>query len=160
MVLIIIPSRTDGLVTMKSSVQAVVVSLVLAVLPFAAVCDAADLAARAKYGASPHSDSGDCSLCHVAAPEKLRSWFAFTSTKREMKDGPVEVCQKCHGPGFGHATGQTTSLNRAKLPLAADGTITCATTCHQMHIHTDDPQQTFYQLRLPADALCLSCHDK
>lgn len=136
------------------------VALLLGLLPFAAVCHAGDPAARAKYGNSPHSDSGDCTLCHVAPPEKLRSWFAFASTKREMRDGPVEVCRKCHGSGFGHATGSTPAVNHTALPLAADGTITCATTCHQMHIHTDDPQQTFYRLRLPADSLCLSCHDK
>jgi len=136
------------------------VALLLGLLPLAAVCHAGDPAARAKYGNSPHSDSGDCTLCHVARLEKLRSWFAFASTKREMRDGPVEVCQKCHGSGFGHATGSATAVNNAALPLAVDGTITCATTCHQMHIHTDDPQQTFYRLRLPADSLCLSCHDK
>lgn len=145
---------------MKSSVLIAVVSLALTAPPFAALCGAADPAARAKYGASPHSDNGDCTLCHVAAPEKLRSWFVFASTKREMKGGPVQVCQTCHGSGFGHATGRTTTINRAKLPLAPDGTITCATTCHQMHIHSDDPQQTFYRLRLPADSLCLSCHDR
>lgn len=129
-------------------------------LLFAGICGAGDSLARAKYGESPHSSNGDCSLCHVIPVEKLHSWFVFTSTKRQLKGGPVEVCQKCHGSGFGHATGRRTSQNHSKLPLNDDDTITCATTCHQMHIRAEDPKQTFYHLRLPVDSLCISCHDK
>lgn len=123
-------------------------------------CDAGDVAARAKYGESPHSGSGDCSLCHVVPAEELSSWFVFTSTKRQLKGGPVEVCQKCHGSGFGHATGRRPAQNHANLPLEDDNTITCAKTCHNMHIRAEDPKQTFYNLRLPVDSLCISCHDK
>lgn len=122
-------------------------------------CAADDLKARAKYGASPHSDSGDCGLCHVASAEILRSWFVFGSTKRKLTRNPVEVCSKCHGMEFGHGIGRKPSVNHASLPLAGDGTITCATTCHSMHIRSDDSKQTFYHLRQPVDSLCISCHD-
>ena len=133
--------------------------LLLGGLVFCGFCIAGDKAARAKYGASPHSDSGDCSLCHVSSVEALRGWFVFDSTKRKLKDGPVEVCKKCHGLGFGHATGKRPVVNHAELPLSDDGTINCATTCHNMHIRAEDPKQTFYHLRLPFDFLCISCHD-
>lgn len=123
------------------------------------LCASGDQKARAKYGASPHSDAGDCTLCHVAPLKTLRGWFVFGSTKRQLKDDLVEVCKKCHGSGFGHAVGKKTPLNHEGLPLAGDGTVTCATTCHNMHIRTEDQKQQFYHLRLPFDSLCISCHD-
>ena len=119
---------------------------------------------------NPHSDEGDCAVCHVAPASKLRSWFAFASTKRELKYGLNQICQQCHtieptpagslGIGIGHATGKKTAVNNQNLPLAGDGTITCATTCHDMHITSDDKQQQLKHLRLPVNSLCVSCHDK
>lgn len=119
---------------------------------------------------SPHSDSGDCGICHVASAEKLRSWFAFASTKREMKDDLNHLCQKCHtvqistpegalGIGVGHATGKKPSVNHQNFPLGPDGTITCATTCHDMHVQSKDMHQQRKHLRVPAKSLCISCHD-
>ena len=145
---------------MRLSCPVVVLTTWLGVLASGGFCAAGDNIARTKYGVSPHSDSGDCTLCHAFPAEKLRSWFALGSTKRKLKDGPVEVCKKCHGLDFGHGIGRCTAVNHAKLPLADDGTITCATTCHSMHIRTEDPKQTFLHLRLPFDSLCISCHDK
>lgn len=122
-------------------------------------CVAADIAARAKFGASPHSDNGDCTICHVYTAETLRGWFVLGSTKRQLKDDLVVVCSKCHGSDFGHAIGKKTTVNHSGLPLNGKGEITCAITCHNMHIRTEDQKQTFYHLRLPFDALCVSCHD-
>jgi hypothetical protein len=120
---------------------------------------AADMAARQKYGSSPHRAGGDCTVCHVYPAEKLRGWFVLGSTKREMKANPVELCAKCHGLGFGHAVGKKTPINHSGLPLDSRGEITCATTCHDMHVITEDQKQNFYHLRMPFDSLCISCHD-
>lgn len=57
-------------------------------------------------GKSPHGDSGDCSLCHVAPVEKLQGWFVFPATKRQLVTDPTTVCQKCHGVSFGHGVGK------------------------------------------------------
>lgn len=119
---------------------------------------------------SPHSDTGNCSICHVASTDKLRSWFAFGSTKREMNDDLNHLCQKCHtvqintaegalGVGVGHATGKKTLINHRNFPLAPDGTITCATTCHDMHVESKDMHQQRKHLRVPAKELCIACHD-
>lgn len=137
----------------------------VALLLSAAVCSAEDVKGN------PHSDAGDCAQCHVAPAEKLRGWFVFGSTKREMKGDLNQVCKKCHtteppqdayslGVGIGHATGKKPVVNHQNLPLATDGTITCATTCHNMHITSDDRHQQLKHLRLPANSLCISCHDR
>jgi predicted CXXCH cytochrome family protein len=119
---------------------------------------------------SPHSETGDCAVCHVAPAEKLHSWFAFGSTKKELKADPAQLCLNCHtvepthaggflGVGIGHAVGKKTRLNRRELPLAVDGTITCATTCHNVHASPDNLQLRPKLLRLPVNDLCLSCHN-
>lgn len=118
---------------------------------------------------SPHSDAGDCEICHVASADKLRSWFVVGSTKRKLKYDLNQVCLNCHtvdpshgggflGVGKGHATGKTTAINIHNLPLANDGTITCATTCHNVHVASDDRQLQLKRLRLPVNSLCMSCH--
>lgn len=118
---------------------------------------------------SPHSDNADCSLCHVASTEKLHSWFAFNSTKREMKPELDKICIGCHilepeqagnlGVGKGHATGKKPAQNIKNLPLAEDGTINCATTCHNLHVSSDEnPQLVNNFMRAPLNDLCISCH--
>lgn len=117
---------------------------------------------------SPHSDAGDCAICHVAPEGKLRGWFVFGSTKREMKADLNQLCLRCHtvepthaggffGVGIGHATGKKPAVNHENLPLASDGTITCAITCHNVHVTSDDRQ--LKRLRLPVNSLCMSCHN-
>lgn len=144
---------------MKKSVNILKFIVVLCILVSGRYSAGADVKARQKYGASPHSDSGECSLCHVASKEKLQSWFVFGSTKRQLKDDPNSLCQKCHGSNFGHATGLKTPINHNNFPLAEDGTITCATTCHDMHVRSDNHKQQFHHLRLPIITLCITCHD-
>jgi hypothetical protein len=118
---------------------------------------------------SPHSDNGDCAICHVAPTEKLRSWFAFGSTKREMKPDLDKICRGCHviepeqagslGVGKGHAAGKKPAINVNNLPLAKDGTINCATTCHNLHISSDaKPSLVHKRLRASSNELCTSCH--
>ena len=110
---------------------------------------------------NPHSDKGDCATCHVAPAEKLRSWFTLSSTKRQLVADPTTLCQKCHGVSFGHGVGKKPDMNRADLPLDDQGNITCALTCHNMHISgVSDQKQLHYHLRLPNDDLCNSCHNK
>jgi hypothetical protein len=124
---------------------------------------AGDTKARAKFGPTPHSETGKCSVCHVLSAESLRSPLVMgsaSSSKRQLKYNLNEVCRRCHGSNFGHATGKKTEQNTANLPLGADDTITCATTCHNMHVRSDDFKQQSYHLRLPFDSLCVSCHDK
>lgn len=120
-----------------------------------------DSAAREKYGKSPHKADGDCSICHVASKEDLNSWFTFSSTKRKLVADPVKLCVRCHGTGFGHGTGKKPDINKTNLPLNSDGTITCAITCHNMHLteFKDKGQERFY-LRYDNVKLCTSCHDK
>lgn len=114
-----------------------------------------------KYGKSPHKADGDCSICHVASKEDLTSWFTFSSTKKKLITDPVTLCTKCHGSGFGHGTGKKPDINKTSLPLNNDGTITCAVTCHNMHItEFKDKAQEQYYLRYDNVKLCTSCHDK
>jgi predicted CXXCH cytochrome family protein len=115
---------------------------------------------------NPHSESGDCSICHVAPINKLRGWFVFGSTKREMKTDLNQLCLQCHpaepahaggllGVGIGHGIGKKPVINHQNLPLASDGTITCAITCHNIHTSPDNPKR----LRVPYNSLCVSCHN-
>lgn len=120
--------------------------------------------------ANPHSDKGDCTICHVASAETLRGWFVLGSTKRALKDDLNVLCQKCHtvepthaggflGVGKGHATGKKLTYNKHNLPLASDGTITCATTCHNVHVSQDERNLQNKLLRMPVNDLCMSCHN-
>lgn len=157
MELIIIRKHTDtGRIYMKMILFANLMTMIF----LANASYAGDPKALANFGPSPHSETADCSVCHVASLEKLQGWFVFDSTKKQLKNDSNEICQRCHGPNFGHATGKKTSLNRAGLPLSTNDTVTCAMTCHDMHILSDDKKQQFYHLRLPINSLCVSCHDK
>ncbi|MSN26265.1 MAG: cytochrome C [Geobacter sp.] len=122
-------------------------------------CSAGDKTASEKFGASPHTETGDCTICHLYSAETLRSWFVFGSTKKLLNGNLNEVCRNCHGSGFGHGVGKKTKVNHANLPLNHDGEITCATTCHDMHVRTEDQKQKYFHLRRPFDSLCISCHD-
>lgn len=145
------------------SLDAAVMTLVILFL-------AASVPAADEVKVSPHSDSGDCTICHVASKDTLRGWFVFGSTKRELKDDLNQVCQKCHtvdpshaggfiGVGKGHATGKKPVINRKSLPLAGDGTVSCAITCHNIHVSSDDRSLQSKFLRMSVNDLCYSCHN-
>lgn len=115
----------------------------------------------ASKGVNPHGATGNCEVCHVLPEKKLKGFFTWESEKRKLRADLVALCTECHGVGFGHGVGQKPAMNREKLPLDKDGTITCAVTCHNMHQKAPaDPHQEHYHLRLPVDRLCSSCHDK
>lgn len=118
---------------------------------------------------SPHAENGDCAICHVAPLDQLHGWFVSSATKKAMKNDYNRTCQQCHtvqpthaggfsGLGIGHAIGKVPKINTANLPLAADGTITCAITCHTMHESSGNPFLQRKRLRLPTNELCKSCH--
>lgn len=109
---------------------------------------------------NPHTDTGNCDYCHVASEDDLNSWFTFPSTKRELRKDFNELCQQCHGMQFGHGVGKWSKVNLEKLPMDLAGNITCAVTCHNMHVKGSDRVQNRFHLRLPHQALCLSCHNK
>ncbi|MDD2854507.1 MAG: cytochrome c3 family protein, partial [Desulfuromonadaceae bacterium] len=80
-----------------------------------------------------------------------------------------KICLGCHliepeepgtlGVGKGHATGKKPSYNFKNLPLESDGTINCATTCHNLHVSKDDNPQLYQnRLRMNSNELCVSCH--
>ena len=152
---------------MRTNVLKVVPIILAALLLSVTVCTAEDV----KANANPHSETGDCSICHVAPADKLRGWFTFGSTKRELKYDLNQICLNCHtiepahagggvlGVGKGHATGSKPAINRQNLPLASDGTVTCAITCHNMHVTSDDRQMQLKHLRVTANSMCLSCHN-
>ncbi|SNB45275.1 cytochrome C [Geobacter sp. DSM 9736] len=108
----------------------------------------------------PHNDSAKCDLCHEATEEDLKSWFTFSSTKKKMRLDYNEVCWQCHDIDFGHGVGKSPKKNRENLPLDAEGKITCAITCHNMHIKTSEQHQNKFHLRFSHMKLCLSCHDR
>lgn len=111
--------------------------------------------------ANPHGDPESCGVCHILPKEKLEGLFTSSSLKRQLRSDLVNLCRGCHGVGFGHGVGKKPEMNIHKLPLADDGTITCAITCHDMHIKNPaDQEQEHYHLRLPVAKICFSCHDK
>ncbi|MBT1074512.1 cytochrome C [Geobacter grbiciae] len=110
---------------------------------------------------NPHASPESCGVCHVLPKEKLGSFFVANATKRQLLTNPVALCRQCHGMEFGHGIGMKPEMNRESLPLAEDRTITCAITCHAMHVKNPDHQeQERYHLRLPLSKICLSCHEK
>jgi predicted CXXCH cytochrome family protein len=147
-----------------------ILSLDAAVMTVVVLFLTASISSADEVKVNPHSDSGDCTICHVASKDTLRGWFVFGSTKRELKDNPNQVCLKCHtvdpehaggslGVGKGHATGKKPVINRKSLPLAGDGTVSCAITCHNMHVSSGDSSLQRKFLRMPVNDLCYSCHN-
>lgn len=137
----------------------VAVGTLIAVLVFAGTGRAAQDTPNTE--ANPHEDSEHCGVCHVISKEKLEGFFTSKTLKRQLRADHVALCRQCHGIGFGHGVGKKPDMNRERLPLADDGTITCATTCHSMHVkNPSDHEQEHYHLRLPVATICFSCHEK
>jgi hypothetical protein len=108
---------------------------------------------------NPHGAKGKCEVCHQASEDTLTGWFTFSSTKKKMRMDLNSLCRQCHGVQFGHGVGKHTEMNLKGLPMDVEGKITCAITCHNMHVKSTDPVQSRYHLRLPKNTLCLSCHN-
>ncbi len=110
---------------------------------------------------NPHTESANCEVCHMVPEAELKSLSVPGSKMRSLRADLVTVCRQCHGVGFGHGVGKKPEMNRESLPLDTDGTITCAITCHSMHLKdATDWHQKRYHLRLPIEKLCISCHNK
>ena len=93
---------------------------------------------------NPHEYKGKplCQACHQGENAQLR-------------DTPVKTCGRCHSVGHDMSHPLDTVLARREkidLPLP-DGRIVCHT-CHDPH----DLKRERYGLRMPLNALCLSCH--
>ena len=116
----------------------------------------------AAFGAKPHGDDvhrsdGDCRACHTADAAALS---ADRAAAKVALAGDLEArCQRCHGDeGPSHRTGMRPGKSvPADLPLAADGTIGCAT-CHYMH-GENNAFGDFLRRDNRRGGLCLSCHE-
>ena len=109
---------------------------------------------------SPHGVAGQCQICHVEPEDVLSGWFTSGVRKRALVVDHNTLCRQCHGVAFGHGVEKEPETNDEGFPLAPDGTIACAITCHNMHIKAEDPVQNRYHLRAKQPTLCLSCHRK
>ncbi len=90
----------------------------------------------------------NCALCHLSGGGMKRGAPA-------LKKAVAELCIECHPDSSGpnhHAVDIVPSMKVARLPLAR-GKLRC-TTCHDPHTN---PYGRL--LRLPADKLCLACHN-
>lgn len=111
--------------------------------------------------ANPHNSQEDCGACHLLPKNKLESFFTSSVMKRQLRADHVTLCKGCHDIRIDHGVGKVPEMNRDGLPVAEDGTITCATTCHSMHVKNPaDEKQEYYHLRLPIAKICFSCHEK
>lgn len=111
----------------------------------------------------PHREK-KCQVCHIASNEVLAKENALESEiirRKQMRTDLIDLCVQCHrdrsSEGAEHVVGVRTKLNRENLPLDHEGKISCATTCHDMHIK--DPGLMGSLMRHPVNTLCLSCHD-
>jgi hypothetical protein len=111
---------------------------------------------------SPHGVKGSCQVCHVETEDRLNRWslFSYGIDKKKLTLDYNALCRQCHGVDFGHGVGKSTKFNKEDLPMDMEGKITCAITCHDMHIKSDDRTQSRYHLRYEKNRLCLSCHNK
>jgi hypothetical protein len=131
-----------------------VVPILVAALLFIMVLAVA--AARPR-GENVHRRDGDCRACHTADAAALNADVAAAKTALA---GDLEArCLPCHGDqGPSHRTGMRPKKSvPPDLPLAADGTIGCAT-CHFMH-GENDAFGDFLRRDNRRGGLCLSCHE-
>lgn len=112
--------------------------------------------ARGPKGEDVHRPGADCRACHTADAAALQADPAGART-RLVPDLEAR-CAACHAAqGASHRTGMRPRHPLPPgLPLAADGTIGCAT-CHYLH---GEPTRTpdFERIDNRRGALCLTCH--
>ena len=125
------------------------------------VCSARADSDAAGARSNPHTGVEGCFVCHLRSAAELDQSDVPRSEKLLLRTDAVTLCTNCHGTSFGHGVGRRPAVNREKLPLDRSGFITCAMTCHDMHVkRASEPHQQNFHLRLPVDRLCTSCHDK
>lgn len=108
---------------------------------------------------NPHKSTAMCQSCHVISAHDLASADVAALKKRELRGGINEVCTQCHKVSLGHGVGKKPEMNTQQLPIGPDGAITCAITCHDMHlVKPETAVQRRYYLRVPHKKLCSSCH--
>jgi len=116
---------------------------------------------------NPHLDRS-CNACHIAdisfldevAGGRAKGKRAVGKAK-EMKGDLNMVCTACHAADDGdHAIGIVPKTNKHDLPLDSKGEMTCATTCHNVHLQPDaDEEMKKGLLRMAPEKICFSCHD-
>ncbi len=109
------------------------------------------------HGEDVHRRDGDCMACHTRDAAELT---ADPSAARTALAPDLEArCNRCHGDeGPSHKTGIVPKrAEPSELPLASDGTISCAT-CHYMHGESN-AFGDFLRLDNHRGGLCLSCHE-
>ena len=124
--------------------------------PLALVLAVAAAVAAKPRGPDVHRPGADCSLCHTldAAALAADPGAAHAALVPDLD----ARCAACHGDeGPSHKTGIPPQRPEPTvLPLAADGTIACAT-CHFMH-GENNAFGDFLRVDNRRGALCLSCH--
>ena len=118
---------------------------------------AGTLAAK-PHGENVHRlDGSDCRTCHTEDAPALKADPAKAATA--LVPDLEAACMRCHGDeGPSHKTNIPPKRPEpAALPLAADGTIGCAT-CHWMHGEHNE-FGSFLRLDNRKGGLCLSCHE-
>lgn len=113
-------------------------------------------AAAKPHGENVHRPDGDCHACHTADAATLNA--DKTAARTALAPDLEARCARCHGDeGPSHRTGmRPVKAEPDGLPLAADGTIGCAT-CHFMH-GENNGFGDFLRLDNRRGGLCLSCH--
>ena len=107
------------------------------------------------HGDDVHRADADCRVCHTADAPALKQDPA--AAKAALVADLEHRCAGCHDEGPSHRTGiRPARAVPPALPLAADGTIGCAT-CHFIH-GENDAFGDFLRLDNRQGALCLSCH--
>ena len=108
-------------------------------------------------GENVHRPDGDCTACHTNERAVLER---DPGAARTLLAADLESrCLVCHGDqGPSHHTGiRPRKPVPEKLPLSAEGLITCAT-CHFMH---GEPAAStdFVRVDNSRGGLCLTCHE-
>lgn len=112
-------------------------------------------AQQTQAGTLRHSEMR-CLVCHTDdAPALARDPAA---AREALAPDLEDRCNACHADeGPSHKTGVAPhGAVPAALPLAADGTISCAT-CHFVH-DEPSPGECFTRIDNSRGALCLTCH--
>lgn len=113
--------------------------------------------AEAATGTNVHRAGVDCVPCHGQDAGWLAAHHAAAATT--LKPDLDAVCAGCHADeGPSHRTGIVAKRPvPPTLPLAADGTITCAT-CHFVHGEATT-SESFERIDNAHGELCLTCHE-